>query len=102
MDNTKAKFIDMVIFAGNLLLTHREDSFGALSVFVVIMTFANLHWLSRVRYKDHVRTDKINGALLKVALFKLLFFWMTYNIAHLFGQARRVIFRVFWFEVIYL
>lgn len=89
----------MVIFAGNLLLTHREDSFGALSIFLVIMIFANLHWLSSARYKDYIRTDRINGEFLKIAFFKLMFFWLVYNLSHLFGQAKRVIFRVFWFEV---
>lgn len=99
MENTKAKFIDMTLFAGNILLIHREDSFNALSMFLIIMTFSNIHWLSSARFKDHIHMSKLDRDFLKLVLFKICFFSVVYSACQVLSNAKRVIFQVLWFEV---
>lgn len=100
MENTKAKFIDMTLFAGNILLIHREDSFNALSMFLIIMTFSNIHWLSSARFYDHIHMDKLDKNFIKLLLFNLCFFSVVYSLCQVLYKAKRVIFQVLWFEVV--
>ena len=78
LENTKTKFIDMAIFAGNILFVHREDSFNAISMFALIMIFANLHWLSTERLKDHLAVNKLDGGFLRLVAFMAGFFTFLY------------------------
>lgn len=99
LENTKTKFIDMAIFAGNILFVHREDSFNAISMFALIMIFANLHWLSSERLKDHLAVNKLDSGFFRLLVFMLGFFTFLYYLTQLLYKADRVLFRVLWFEV---
>lgn len=51
IDNSKAKFIDMSFLGGVVLMEAREENFNIIAMFMLIMVFANIHWLVKSRYK---------------------------------------------------
>lgn len=99
MENTKSKFIDMALFGGNLFLRHKEDRFNTLSMFLVIMTFANLHWFSSARFKDYITLQKLDRDFFKLILFKICFFWIMYCGVTVFRDTKRALFKILWLEV---
>ena len=99
IENTKNKFFEMALYSGVLFLNYREDSFGGLSMLLLVMVFCNLHWLSSERCKEHLNLSNFDSQFLKLFIFKSIFFFIVYVIFQIFVNAERIIFKVLWFEV---
>jgi hypothetical protein len=99
IENTKTKFIEMALFASGIFMNRRVDSFGGLSMLILVVVFCNLHWLSSDRTKEHLMLNKLDGMFLRLMVFKLGFFLLVYAIFHILVNVKGVIFKILWFEV---
>ncbi len=100
VENTKTKFIEMALFASGMFMNRRVDSFGGLSMLLLVVVICNLHWLSSDRAKEHLAVSRLDGMFLRLMLFKLCFFLLTYAIFHILVNVKGVIFKILWFEVL--